>query len=42
MYEIILGRGSTVPERLRGEGVHGTKKVERWSIASERVRNTAL
>jgi hypothetical protein len=29
MCEIILKRGSAVPERLREEGVRGTRKDER-------------
>jgi hypothetical protein len=33
--EIILGRGSAVPERLRGEEVRGTRKVEKhWLICT--------
>jgi hypothetical protein len=47
MYEIVLGRGSVAPERLRGgvrgtrkveRGVRGTRKVERGSVAPERLR----
>jgi hypothetical protein len=29
MYEVILGEGSAVPEALRGEGVRGTRNVEK-------------
>jgi hypothetical protein len=42
MFEMILGWGYTVPERLKGEGPHSTRKIVEGSVTPEKLRNTAL